>query len=165
MPEIGSKIPDVTVMTMTAEGPAEQSSLELLGSGTVVLFGLPGAFTPSCNDAHLPAYVLRSDDLKAAGADTLVCVAVNDAFVLSGWARSLEVGDAVSMVADPMAAFATAMGLTFDAALFGGTRSLRYAAIVRDGVIDWIQVEKSPAEVEVSSAEAVLAELRRVTGK
>lgn len=159
MPEIGSKIPDVTVMTMTAQGPAEQSSLELLGSGTVVLFGLPGAFTPNCNDTHLPAFVLRADDILAKGVDAIACVSVNDAFVLSGWARSLEVGDAVLMVADPMAAFAKAMGLTFDAALFGGTRSLRYAAIVRDGVIDWIQVEKSPADVELSSAEAVLAAL------
>lgn len=160
MPEIGSKIPDVTVMTMTADGPADQGSHELLGSGTVVLFGLPGAFTPNCNDQHLPGFLLRADELKAAGADTLACVSVNDSFVLSGWARSLEVGDAVLMVADPVAAFAKAMGLTFDAALFGGTRSLRYAAIVRDGVIDWIQVEKGPADVELSSAEAVLAALR-----
>ncbi|MGQ0574733.1 MAG: peroxiredoxin [Pseudonocardia sp.] len=159
MPEIGSKIPDVSVMTMTPDGPAERGSLELLGSGTVVLFGLPGAFTPNCNDTHLPGFVLRADELRAKGVDAVACVSVNDAFVLNGWARSLEVGDAVDMVADPMAEFAQAMGLTFDAAIFGGTRSLRYAAILRDGVIEWIQVEASPADVELSSAEAVLAAL------
>lgn len=159
MPELGSKIPDVPVMTMTASGPAEHSSLELLGTGTVVLFGLPGAFTPNCNDTHLPGFLLRNDEIRAKGVDQIACIAVNDAFVLSGWARSLEVGDAVLMVADPNATFAQAVDLTFDAPIFGGTRSRRYAAIVRDGVIDWIQVENSPADVELSSAEAVLAAL------
>lgn len=136
MPAIGDKIPDATVMITTADGPGPVSSAELLGTGTVVLIGVPGAFTPVCTDFHLPGLVLAAEQFTEKGVDRIAVMSVNDAFSMGAWGRSEAVGPEFTMVADPDAAFTTAMGMATDASSVGlGTRSERYAAIVRDGVI------------------------------
>src|SRR3954451_13888753 len=111
---VGDRIPNVTLMRMTGEGPAPVGSAEALGSGTVVLFAVPGAFTPTCSDNHLPGYVRRADELRAKGVDTVACVAVNDAFVLKAWGDSVSAGDKVVMLGDGNGEFAAAAGLELD---------------------------------------------------
>ena len=156
--EIGDKIPEVTLRRMTASGPESVSSTEVLGSGKVVLFAVPGAFTPTCSDYHLPGFVIRSEEFKAKGVATVACVAVNDAFVMGAWGTAQNAGD-VLMLADGSGEFAKAMGLEFDLSAGGlGIRSKRYAAILEDGVITYLGVEAAPG-LSVSSAESVLAEL------
>jgi peroxiredoxin len=156
---VGDRIPDVKVFTFGDKGPEATTSGEVLGHGTVVLFGVPGAFTPTCSDHHLPGFVLRADDLRAKGADSIVCVAVNDPFVMDAWGQTQNVGKAVVMLADGNGELTEAMGLTMDGSGFGlGTRSQRYAAILRDGVVSWLAVESGPG-LNVSSAEEVLAAL------
>jgi peroxiredoxin len=156
---VGDKVPDVKLMTMTAEGPRPVQSGEVLGSGKVVLFAVPGAFTPTCSDHHLPGFVLRADDLKAKGVDTVACIAVNDPFVMGAWGQVQNTEGAVTMLADGNGEFAAAMGLELDGSGFGlGTRSQRYAAIIEDGVVTDLMVESKPG-VEVSSADSVLAKL------
>jgi peroxiredoxin len=155
----GDRVPDVKVMKPGEKGPEPVSTGEVLGSGRVVLFAVPGAFTPTCSDAHLPGFLLRADELKAKGVDKIVCIAVNDVFVMGAWAKDRHVGDAIVMLADGNGEFTKAMGLELDGSSFGlGTRSQRYAAIIEDGVIKDIFVEPG-AGLEVSSAEAVLAAL------
>jgi len=156
---VGDKVPDVKLMTMTAEGPRPVQSGEVLGSGKVVLFAVPGAYTPTCSDHHLPGFVLRADDLKAKGVDTVACIAVNDPFVMGAWGQVQNTEGAVTMLADGNGEFAAAMGLEMDGSGFGlGTRSQRYAAIIEDGVVTDLMVESKPG-VEVSSADSVLAKL------
>ena len=156
---VGDKIPDVTLRTMTAEGPAAIQSSEVLGSGKVVLFAVPGAFTPTCSDHHLPGFVLRSEDLIAKGVDTIACVAVNDPFVMGAWAQSQGTDGKVLMLSDGNGEFAAAVGLELDGSGFGlGTRSQRYAAILEDGVVTELMVESAPG-LDVSSADSVLSKL------
>jgi glutaredoxin/glutathione-dependent peroxiredoxin len=160
MPSIGDPVPDATVMINTSDGPAPASTKELLGSGKVVLIGVPGAFTPVCTDFHLPGFVLAAEQLKEKGVERIAVVSVNDAFVMGAWGSSESVGDEFVMIADPDAAFTKAMGLDTDASSFGlGTRSERYAAVIEDGVFTALDVEKQFVDHEVSSAEAVLAKL------
>ncbi len=154
---VGDHIPDVALMRMTGEGPAPFSSGQALGSGTVVVFAVPGAFTPACSDHHLPGYVLRADELRAKGVDTIACIAVNDAFVLDAWGNSHGAGDKVVMLGDGNGEFAAAVGLELDGSAFGlGTRSQRYAAILDDGVVRHLMVEPDPLAVTVSSVDTVL---------
>jgi glutaredoxin/glutathione-dependent peroxiredoxin len=156
---VGDTIPEVSLRTMTTEGPKPISSSEALGTGKVVLFAVPGAFTPTCSDYHLPGFVLRADDLKAKGVDTIACIAVNDAFVMGAWGDAKEVGDSIVMLADGSADFAKAMGLEMDATGAGlGIRSQRYAAIIDDGVVTYLAVEPARG-LDVSSADAILAAL------
>lgn len=153
----GDTIPDVTLMAMTGDGPAPVASKEALGTGTVVLFAVPGAFTPTCSDHHLPGYVLRADELRAKGVDTIACISVNDAFVLNAWGDSVGAGDKIVMLGDGNGEFAAAAGLELDGSGFGlGTRSQRYAAIIDDGVVRYLEVEPNPLAVTVSSVDAVL---------
>lgn len=156
---VGDRIPDVALKAVTSDGTEDVATGDLLGTGKVVLFGVPGAFTPVCSDFHLPGFVLKTDDLRAKGVERIFCTSVNDAFVMGAWARS-EDAVGITMLADDAAAFATAMGLTTDASSFGlGTRSERYAAVLEDGVVVSIQVEKEFVDHEVSTAEHVLATL------
>jgi peroxiredoxin len=156
---VGDRIPDVTLTTMTPDGPAPVRTGEVLGSGKAVLFAVPGAFTPTCSDYHLPGFVVRADDLRAKGVTTVACVAVNDAFVMGAWGAAQGVGESVVLLADGNADFARAMGLELDGTGFGmGTRSQRYAAVVEDGVVTHLAVEPGPG-LEVSSADAILAVL------
>jgi peroxiredoxin len=156
---VGDKIPDVKVMTMTDDGPKPVQTGEVLGKGKVVLFAVPGAFTPTCSDYHLPGFVLRAEDLKGKGVDAIACIAVNDPFVMGAWAKANAVGDDIVMLADGNGDFAKAVGLELDGSGFGlGTRSQRYAAIIDNGVVTTLKVEKGPG-LDVSSADSVLAEL------
>jgi len=156
---VGDSIPDVKLMTMTDEGPRPVQSGDVLGKGKVVLFAVPGAFTPTCSDHHLPGFVLRADDLRAKGVDAVACIAVNDVFVMGAWGQAQNTGDSVLMLADGNGDFAAEMGLELDGSGFGlGTRSQRYAAILEDGVVTELMVESAPG-LDVSSADSVLAKL------
>jgi peroxiredoxin len=156
---VGDKIPDAKVMVVTKDAFEPAQTGELLGKGKVVLFALPGAFTPTCSDHHLPGFVVRADELKAKGVDTIACLSVNDAFVMSAWGEDQGVGDKVVMVADGNGEFTKAMGLEFDGSGFGlGTRSQRYAAVIEDGIVTALNIESKPG-LDVSSAESLLAAL------
>jgi glutaredoxin/glutathione-dependent peroxiredoxin len=156
---VGDRIPDVKLMTITSDGVAPVPSGEVLGKGKVVLFAVPGAFTPTCSDHHLPGFVLRAEDMKAKGVDTIACIAVNDVFVMGAWGEAQGTGDKITMLADGNGDFAAEVGLTLDGSGFGlGTRSQRYAAIIDDGVVTELMVEPNPG-LDVSSAESVLAKL------
>ena len=156
---LGDKIPDVQVKLPGSSGPENAQTADLLGSGTVVLFGLPGAFTPTCSDHHLPGFVVRADEIRAKGVDAIYCVSVNDAFVMGAWGKANEVEGKVGMIADGSATFTRAMGLDVDLTGGGlGVRSKRYAAIIKDGILSHLAVEDTLA-LDVSSADAVLAAL------
>jgi peroxiredoxin len=153
---VGDKVPDVEVKTMGPEGPQTVKTGELLGKGKVVLFAVPGAFTPGCSRVHLPGYVQHGDELKAKGVSTIACIAVNDPWVMQAWGDAQGATGKIVMLADGNAEFAKAMGLTADMSGAGlGTRSQRYAAIIDDGVITTLDVEPKPG-VDVSTCEAMI---------
>jgi glutaredoxin/glutathione-dependent peroxiredoxin len=155
----GEMIPDGQLTVMSGEGPKPVSASELLGEGRVVLFAVPGAFTPTCSVNHLPGFVERADQLAARGVDRIVCMAVNDIFVMDAWGKSANVGDKITMAADGNGDYARALGLEFDASAFGmGKRSQRFAMVVQNGRVEQVLVE-GPGEFRVSSAEYVLDQL------
>lgn len=156
--QVGERIPSAT-LSYLKDGVQQISTDELFAGRTVVLFSVPGAFTPTCSARHLPGYVDHLDALKAKGVDTVACMAVNDAFVMDAWRHSQSVPEEVYMLADGNGAFAKAMGLEMDASKFGmGVRGQRFALVAKDGVVTHLHVE-APGEFKVSSAEAVLAAL------
>jgi peroxiredoxin len=156
---VGDKIPDVEVRTMGAEGPTTVRTGEVLGTGKVVLFAVPGAFTPGCSKIHLPGFVARADEVRAKGIDTIACIAVNDAWVMDAWGKAQGTDDKILMLADGNGEFTRAMGLEFDGGGIGlGNRSRRYAAVVDNGVITSLDVEEKPG-VDVSSCDNVLTKL------
>jgi glutaredoxin/glutathione-dependent peroxiredoxin len=157
--QAGDRVPDVDVTVPGDDGmPQSARTGQLFGTGRVVLFAVPGAFTPGCSNTHMPGFVTKFDDLKAKGVDLVACISVNDSWVMHAWGADQNAGD-IQMVADGNAAFAEAMGLAMDGSGFGlGTRSQRYAAIIEDGVIQQLLVEPGPG-VDASSAENVLAKL------
>ena len=156
---VGDQIPDVELWKVTDDGFTSVRSTEVLGEGKVVLFAVPGAFTPTCSDHHLPGFVIRSDEILAKGVDRIVGLSVNDPFVMKAWARDQNVGDAVVLVADGNGAFTKAMGLEMDGSAVGlGTRSQRYAAVIEKGVVTGLFVEPERG-LTVSSAESVLSAL------
>lgn len=153
---IGDTIPDIQVMTTIDASPTHVQTGDVLGTGKVVLFGVPGAFTPTCSDYHLPSYVIRHDELAAKGVTTVACVSVNDPFVMNAWADAQKVGDSVLMLADGNGEFTAAVGLEMDGSGFGlGTRSQRFAMVIEDGVVTALQVEPGPG-LTVSAADAIL---------
>ena len=155
---IGDQIPQVTLKTMGEKGPEDLNMGELCSGKKVVLFAVPGAFTPTCSAAHLPSYVVNSDKIKAQGVDAIVCLSVNDAFVMNAWSQGQN-AEEIIMAADGNGEFTKAMGLELDGSGFGlGPRSSRYSLIAEDGRITVLNLEKGGA-FEVSSAEAVLAAL------
>ena len=157
--EIGDRIPDVTLRTIAAGREREVSTNELFSSKRAVLFAVPGAFTPTCSDYHLPGFVEQADAIKAKGIDLIACVAVNDHFVMDAWGKAREVGEKVLMLADGNGDFAQALGLTMDGSGFGlGKRGQRYSMIVNDGVVEELNVE-APGDFKVSSAEHMLGQL------
>lgn len=157
---VGDTIPDVKLMTLTAEGLKPVQSGEVLGTGKVVLFAVPGAFTPTCSDHHLPGYVMQADEILAKGVDRLACIAVNDPFVMGAWGNAQGTGDKVLMLSDGNGEFAAAAGLDLDLTGIGlGTRSQRYAAILQDGVVQEMFLEPNPGKVDVASSEKVLKAL------
>ena len=156
---VGDTIPNVKLMTMTAEGLKPVQTGEVLGRGRIVLFAVPGAFTPTCSDHHLPGFVMQADEILAKGVDRIACVGVNDAFVMGAWGNAQGTGDKILMLGDGNGEFAAATGLTLDGSGFGlGTRSQRYAAILQDGVVEQIFVEPDTG-VSVSGADQVLKAL------
>lgn len=156
---VGDRVPDVKVFTFGEKGPVATTSAEVLGTGTVVLFGVPGAFTPTCSDHHLPGFVLRAEELRAKGVDSVVCMAVNDPFVMGAWGKDQKVGDTVVLLADGNAELTEALGLAMDGTGFGlGERTQRFAAILEDGTFTWLAVEPGPG-LKASSVEEVLAAL------
>lgn len=158
--KVGDALPkDVVLKEMGAEGPKNMSVGELTAGKKVVIFAVPGAFTPTCSAKHLPGFVQQSAALKAKGVDDVVCVAVNDAFVMGAWAKDQGAAGKVRCLADGNGEFARAVGLAFDGSGFGmGERSQRYAMIVDDGKVTGLFVEPGPG-LSVSSAEAVLGQL------
>ena len=157
---VGDRIPDVKVMTLTENGPSPVQTGELLGHGKVVLFAVPGAFTPTCSDHHLPSFIVRGDELKAKGVDTVACISVNDAFVMGAWGKDQNVGEGIVMLADGNGEFTKAIDLVMDGSGFGlGLRSQRYAMIIDDGVVSLLNIETTPGSIEASGAEAILAAL------
>jgi peroxiredoxin (alkyl hydroperoxide reductase subunit C) len=157
--KVGDSIPSAKLMQGTAEGPREITTEELFGGKTVVLFGVPGAFTPTCSAKHLPGYVEQNDALKAKGADVVACMAVNDAFVMGAWGKDQGVGDKVMMLADGSADFTRSLGLELDLTARGlGVRCQRFVLVAKDGKVVHIGVE-APGAFEVSKAEAALATL------
>lgn len=156
--ETGQTVPDATFMTMGEDGPAPMSADELFSGKRVVLFAVPGAYTPTCSAQHLPGFKTHAEALKAKGVDTIACTSVNDVFVMDAWGKASDAGDIV-MLADGNGAFAKAIDLEMDASGFGmGTRSQRYAMVVNDGKVEQLFVE-GPGEFKVSSAEHVLDNL------
>ena len=156
----GDKVPEGKLKVMGADGPTNVDTGELLGKGKVVLFSVPGAFTPTCSAKHLPGFVEKAADLRARGVQKIVCLAVNDVFVMSAWGKSANVGDAIVMAADGNGDFSRALGLELDARGFGmGMRGQRFALVIQDGVVKQVHVE-APGEFKVSSAEHVLSSLK-----
>ncbi|MDE0785268.1 MAG: peroxiredoxin [Porticoccaceae bacterium] len=155
--KVGDKIPAGMFTIMGAEGPTGISTSEIFEGKKVVLFAVPGAFTPTCSVSHLPGFVVHVDDIKAKGVDTVACMSVNDVFVVDAWGKASN-AEHLLMLADGNADFTTAIGLTLDGTGFGmGTRSQRFAMIVDDGVVSLLNVDQ--AALEGSSAEAILAAL------
>ena len=157
--KIGDKIPAVDLQHMTNSGIETINSKELFNGKKVVLFALPGAFTPTCSASHLPGYVVASDDLFAKGVDLIICLSVNDAFVMDAWGKQHNADDRVMMIADGSAHFSRAVGLEIDLDATGmGIRSRRYAMVVNDAVIELLNVE-APKKFEVSDAETILSSI------
>lgn len=153
----GDRFPDVTIKTNGPEGPQDLSTGDFLAGRKVVLFAVPGAFTPGCSNTHMPGFVVNADKILAKGVDAIGCLAVNDAFVLGAWQRDQN-ADAITMLADGNAELTRALGLELDASGGGmGTRCKRFAAIVDDGVVKYLGIDAKG--VEQSSAETVLAQL------
>ena len=156
--QVGDKIPDITLTTMGEKGPDPITSASIFDNKKVVLFSVPGAFTPTCSARHLPGFVESADQLFAAGVDTIACIAVNDVFVMNAWGKSAG-ADKLLMLADGNAEFALALGLELDARSFGmGQRSQRFALVVENSVVTGLYIE-GPGEFHVSSAEHILANL------
>ena len=157
--KVGDRIPEATLKTMGAKGPEGIDTATLFGGKKVVLFAVPGAFTPTCSAAHLPGYVAQADTMKAKGVDTIACMSVNDAFVMGAWGKDQGITDQVTMLADGSAAFTKALGLELDLTARGlGVRCQRFALVAKDGKVTHVGVEAAGA-FEVSKAETILAAL------
>ena len=158
--KVGDTIPNVTVFIMGEDGgPQAISTDELFKGKLVALFGLPGAFTPTCSASHLPGYVKHADALREKGADDIICLSVNDTFVMTAWGKDQNVGDSVTMVSDGSATFAKATGLELDLTEPGlGLRCQRFSMIVDDGVVKDIETEDPPT-AELTSAEKMLEKM------
>jgi peroxiredoxin len=155
----GDKMPSGTFKTMGKDGPQDLTTDQLFKGKTVVLFSVPGAFTPTCDAKHLPGFVQQAAQIKAKGVDTIACMAVNDVFVMNAWGKSANVADKVVMLADGNGDYAKALGLEMDGRGFGmGMRGQRFAIIVKDGIAKNVNIE-APREFKVSAADFVLTQL------
>src|SRR5689334_11767358 len=159
MIKVGDKMPAGTFTQITKDGPQKVNAEDFFKGKKVVLFSVPGAFTPTCDAKHLPGFVEKAGEIRAKGVDTIACMAVNDVFVMGAWGKHSNVGDKVLMLADGNGTYAKALGLEMDGSGFGmGTRGQRFALIVQDGVAKSVFVE-APREFKVSAADHVLANL------
>ncbi len=154
----GDKIPAATLKTMGAKGPVDITTDDIFKGKKVVLFAVPGAFTPGCSNTHLPGFVVNADKIKAKGVDTIACMAVNDAFVMDAWGKAQN-AEEILMLGDGNADFVAALGLELDGTGFGmGKRSQRFAMIVEDGKVTHLNVEPGPG-IDASSAETIMSQL------
>ena len=157
--KVGDRMPDGTLTQVTKDGPQKIAAADFFKGKKVVLFSVPGAFTPTCDAKHLPGFVEKSAELRAKGVDIVACIAVNDAFVLKAWGKSQNADGKVEMLADGNGDYTRALGLDFDASGFGmGTRGQRFSLLIDDGVVKQLNVE-AKGEFRVSSAEYVLGQL------
>lgn len=156
--EVGAAVPPATLKQMTPAGIEDLDLLPLLKGKKVILFGLPGAYTPVCSTQHLPGFVADADKLKSGGVAAIACISVNDPFVMSAWGKEHGVGDKVMMLCDPEAAFTKSLGLSLDLSGLGlGERSKRWSMVVEDGVVATVNVEDSIFDAHVSGAANLLA--------
>mgnify|MGYP003316956906 FL=1 len=156
--QVGDQIPEGALKVMGEKGPQDVSTSDMFGGKKVVLFAVPGAFTPTCSAAHLPGFVANADKIKAKGVDEIVCMAVNDAFVMDAWGKAQN-AEELTMAADGSGVLTAALGLEMDASGFGmGVRSQRFALIAEDGKITTLNVE-APGQLDVSTAETILKAL------
>ena len=158
---VGAALPAATFKHMTDAGPADVTAAELFGSGKTALFAVPGAFTPTCTNSHMPSFVKNVAALKDKGVDRIVCVTVNDPFVAKAWGEATgATAVGVQIVTDPKAEFVSALGLTFDGAAVGlGVRAKRFSMLVEDGAVKALNVEDSPGEATCSTGEALLEQM------
>jgi glutaredoxin/glutathione-dependent peroxiredoxin len=157
--KVGDKLPNVNFRVMTAEGPKPKSTDDIFKGKKVALFAVPGAFTPTCNNLHMPSFLNNADAIKAKGVDTIAVTGVNDVFVMEAWKKANNAGGKIDFLADGNGDFAKAIGLVMDGSKFGmGTRSQRYAMVVDNGIVKTLNVE-APGAFDVSSAEAILKAL------
>ncbi|WP_305989249.1 peroxiredoxin [Roseibium sp. MMSF_3544] len=158
--KVGDRLPDATFKTMTSDGPGEMSLSDLTGGKTLVLFGVPGAFTPTCHMNHLPGFVEHSETLKGKGVDDIAVVSVNDVFVMDAWEKASNTGGKITFLADTGADFVDALGLGLGPApIFGHLRSQRFALIAKDGEVTFLAVEDAPSDATKTGAAAVLEAL------
>lgn len=158
--KIGDRLPDATFQIMSADGPAQTTTAELFAGKKVILFALPGAFTPTCHNNHLPGYLENLETFKAKGVDTIAVTSVNDVFVMDAWAKATGGNGKIQFLADGSANFAKAIGLELDATAGGlGIRSKRYAMLVEDGAVKVLNIEDAPGKAVASGAAALLEQL------
>ena len=158
--KVGDSLPDAVFTVMTPDGPQTTTTAEIFKGRKIVLFGLPGAFTPTCSMSHLPGFLAKEAEFKAKGIDEIVVVSVNDVFVMDAWAKQTGAAGKILFLADGIAAFTTAIDLTLDLTERGlGIRSQRYSMFVDDGIVKKLNVEDSIGKAETSSADALLAQI------
>ena len=158
--KVGDRLPEAKFRVMTAEGPAWKTTDEVFKGKKVVLFAVPGAFTPTCHKNHLPGFLQNAQAIKGKGIDTIAVTAVNDAFVMTEWKKASGAEGKIEFLADGNADFAKAIDMTLDASGNGlGTRSKRYSMLVEDGVVKKLNIEEAPGKVEVSGGDALLKQL------
>ncbi len=157
---VGDKLPNATLKTKVPDGPANLSTDEIFAGKTVVLFAVPGAFTPTCSMNHLPGFLTHNDEIRAKGVDTIAVVSVNDVFVMSAWEKANDAAGKILFLSDGNGEFTKAVGLDVDLSVAGlGVRSKRYSMIVENGVVKALNIEESPGQADKSSAEALLEQL------
>ena len=153
-------IPSITLKRLGDSGMEDLNIADYLQGKTVILFGVPGAFTPACDQQHLPGYIANADKIKAQGVDEILCLSVNDPFVMGHWAESSGANDKVTLIPDGNGELTKAMGLDFDGSGFGlGVRCKRFSAIIKDGIVQSLDIEDSPGELNVSTAESCMLRL------
>lgn len=158
--KVGDRLPNATFRVMTVDGPKPKTTDEVFKGKKVALFAVPGAFTPTCSNLHMPSFLNNIDAIKGKGVDTVAVTGVNDAFVMEAWKKSTNAGDKIEFLADGSAEFAKGVDLTLDASANGlGTRSKRYSMLVEDGVVKKLNIEEAPGKCDVSGGQALLAQL------
>jgi peroxiredoxin len=158
--QVGEKLPDVTLRRMTEKGPEAVKTSDFFKGRKVVVFAVPGAFTPTCHNDHLPSYAKNAATFKTKGIAEVICVAINDPFVLQAWAKSVPGAEKITFLSDGNGEFSKAIGMTFDGSGYGlGTRSLRYAMVVDDGKVKMLDVEEKPGTCSISSGPSILKKL------
>ncbi|WP_436642916.1 peroxiredoxin [Microbaculum sp. FT89] len=158
MIKVGDKLPEATFGVVTASGPSTKTTSDVFSGRKVALFAVPGAFTPTCHNNHLPGFLANADKFREKGVDAIACLAVNDVFVMDAWAKATGAGDTIEFLADGSALFSKAVGLELDITERGmGIRSQRYAMLVDDGVVTILNIGDEPGKTDITGAEALLA--------